>query len=57
MHWTLPLHYCLYNFTVANGKTKQYHKFNHFVDYHEQQNCLSEFKKLRGIKKLEKLKV
>lgn len=45
MHWARRMHCCLYNAAVANRKT-QYQKFNHSVDYYEQQNCLPEFKKV-----------
>lgn len=45
MHWARRMHCCLYNAAVANRKT-QYQKFNHSVNYYEQQNCLPEFKKV-----------
>ncbi|MEB3280842.1 MAG: transposase [Lyngbya sp.] len=43
LHWARRMHCCLYNAAVANRKT-QYQKFNHSVDYFEQQNSLPEFK-------------
>ncbi|NEP82471.1 MAG: hypothetical protein F6K17_22505 [Okeania sp. SIO3C4] len=45
MHCARHMHFCLYNAAVANRKT-QYQKFNHSVNYYEQQNCLPEFKKV-----------
>ncbi|MEB3280070.1 MAG: transposase [Lyngbya sp.] len=45
LHWARRMHCCLYNAAVANRKT-QYQKFNHSVDYFEQQNSLPEFKEV-----------
>ncbi len=45
LHWVRRMHCCLFNAAVANRKT-QYHRFNHKVDYFEQQNCLPEFKEV-----------
>ena len=45
LHWARRMQCCLYNAAVANRKT-QYHRFNHKVDYFEQQNCLPEFKEV-----------
>ena len=45
LHWARRMHCCLFNAAVANRKT-QYQKFNHKVDYFEQQNCLPEFKEV-----------
>ncbi|EAW35665.1 transposase [Lyngbya sp. PCC 8106] len=39
------MHCCLYNVAIANRKT-QYQRFNHSVDYFEQQNSLPEFKQV-----------
>jgi putative transposase len=43
LHYWRRLHCGLYNAAVYNRKT-QYQKFNHSVDYFEQQNSLPEFK-------------
>ncbi|MEA5518598.1 transposase [Limnoraphis robusta] len=45
LHWARRMHCCLYNAAVTNRKT-QYQRFNHSVDYFEQQNSLPEFKKV-----------
>jgi putative transposase len=45
LHYWRKLHCLLYNACVAN-RTTQYKKFNHYVDYFEQQNCLPEFKEV-----------
>ncbi|WP_413160591.1 RNA-guided endonuclease InsQ/TnpB family protein [Capilliphycus salinus ALCB114379] len=45
LHWARRMHCCLYNAAVANRKT-QYQRFNHSVDYFEQQNSLPEFKQV-----------
>lgn len=54
LHWARRMHKDLYNSAVSNRKT-QYQKFNHSVDYFEQQaslpafkECLSEYKKLNA---------
>ncbi len=39
------MHQNLYNAAIANRKT-QYERFNHSVDYFEQQNCLPAFKEV-----------
>jgi putative transposase len=45
LHYRRRLHCGLYNAAVYNRKT-QYQKFNHSVDYFEQQNSLPEFKEV-----------
>jgi putative transposase len=45
LHYWRRLHCGLYNAAVYNRKT-QYQKFNHSVDYFEQQNSLPEFKEV-----------
>ena len=45
LHEWRRLHCLLYNAALANRKT-QYQRFNHSVDYFEQQNCLPEFKEV-----------
>jgi putative transposase len=45
MHYARKLHKDLYNAAIYNRKT-QYQKFGHSVDYYEQQNSLSAFKKV-----------
>ncbi|ANV85943.1 transposase (plasmid) [Picosynechococcus sp. PCC 7003] len=45
LHYWRRLHCNLYNAAIANRKT-QYQKFNHSVDYFEQQNSLPEFKRV-----------
>ncbi|AFY67499.1 RNA-guided endonuclease TnpB family protein [Geitlerinema sp. PCC 7407] len=45
LHYWRKLHCGLYNAALANRKT-QYQKFNHAVDYFEQQNSLPAFKEV-----------
>lgn len=45
LHYWRRLHCNLYNAALSNRKT-QYQKFNHSVDYFEQQNSLPEFKEV-----------
>ncbi|MEA5498459.1 transposase [Limnoraphis robusta Tam1] len=45
LHYARKLHCLLYNAAVANRRT-QYHKFNHSVNYLEQQNSLPAFKEV-----------
>ncbi|MDJ0717563.1 MAG: transposase [Prochloraceae cyanobacterium] len=45
LHEWRRLHCLLYNAALANRKI-QYQRFNHSVDYFEQQNCLPQFKKV-----------
>ncbi len=45
LHYWRKMHCSLYNAAVSNRKT-QYQKFNHAVDYFEQQNSLPAFKEV-----------
>lgn len=45
LHWARKMHQILYNAAITNRRT-QYKKFNHSVDYFEQQNSLPDFKQV-----------